>query len=734
MNIYIDKVAVDTMPGETIKLPIANKTIRGLRHSGAKSFDLKLPMIAANRRAMGDACQVNAAKMFNAARHTIRFEKRGCLLFEGITMLAETVVGSHYLLRVRSISDQWQAAIKGKPLSAALLNDTFSFSPAAVESRWGEFAPIQFFPAVTDGQARTASGALHPFVNVAALMEAVFRGAGYAVRSDFMAGEFFRSLYISGRYAVSTNLSKNKQDMDFLAGNFANKTAIAGADGKIYAKKVVGGNMLGNLADTANPLQVVGGVTVKGVFNTNNAFRLYSTRPAFVPVRDTIVGFEYSLSYITDYRIRDRNTLACFDTVDFGDGQPRKINVANTFRDYKAYKVEPTTKYLVMNFDYDPSKFYKLVYYYGESIAMLYVNNRGSVINIPNHSLSSPTTVPSMVVGNTMYGSYTPYKGDWALYMGWVTEQGSTEVSATVQQGPTKVASGVPFYLDNAVFSGAWPAASMTLLRESVIRPVFDSYISAGQTVNLSTIACHDITQSEFVTSLGQMFNLGFQTDTLDRTIRIEPMDNLTSGKAADWRGRHTADSPTTISETIDTLPETIVCRYSKDPRPWRCPTGNPNAANTEEVWAHPSFASSESVKGAVKTAPDAYLPQVDDLTIVAYHGMAQLPNGQRIEWDYPASRYPLAAFHLPSGAGNTPYTLSFDDRDGRSGLKRFHIRHIERLMQGRKTKARFGLLPHEIESLPEVVTTDAAGESALFTIEEAVAEGETTLCTLLKL
>ena len=77
-----------------------------------------------------------------------------------------------------------------------------------------------------------------PFLSVEALVKRIFADAGYELRSEFMAGEEFRSLCMSGRYRAAST-SRLRSSMWFCAGRTSEATASADSLGRVYVSPLV---------------------------------------------------------------------------------------------------------------------------------------------------------------------------------------------------------------------------------------------------------------------------------------------------------------------------------------------------------------------------------------------------------------------------------------------------------------------------------------------------------------
>lgn len=117
-------------------------------------------------------------------------------------------------------------------------------SESMVRDSWTWEKPVRFFPVLRD-TFRVSSGSIeptvrmltftdyHPFLHVRTLVDAIAAAGGYTIRSDFMDGAPFRSLYMSGRYPEQQT-EPFKERMGFLAGASATlRPRPTGSDGSM---------------------------------------------------------------------------------------------------------------------------------------------------------------------------------------------------------------------------------------------------------------------------------------------------------------------------------------------------------------------------------------------------------------------------------------------------------------------------------------------------------------------
>ena len=825
MKFYIDGRPADlsgTPVDITIPSPLVQRPAKALRRGSVK---LTLPMTPRNMEIVGDAEQANSATLFNAALHRGRLEKDGCTILEGTVRLIETACvgtvagvasapdsgagiaaggtspgvlpdgattvggsaltelsqqargmaadGGYYLVQLTGDGAGWIEVLAGRDLSSAPISDSFTLTGDEIRRRWDSEAAIQFFP-VQRGSFRVYSGVyspmtpiapltagnFHPFVSVKALMEAIFRGAGYGVKSDFFASPLFRSLYVSGNFPQSALWQSYKRAMDFRAGCLSDKSAAADGSGVVYTGNRA--NSIGAIADTADPYQTGSqGARVKGAFNSGDCFSSNGSLSSFVPTAEVTVGFEYKFCYRSAYWLESRARLKCFDTIELGDGNVHRFEAGNSLEDLRGRaSLAAGYSYLLVIFDYTHGKFYDLGMTDNQGRIYYQQTSRAGQFSITPEM--GEATALDLRIADTPIGPYMPFTGDWAIYEGWVGERGTMNIEVTLRDTPGRYTPWSPKYFDSIRFSGGEAGAQLTLQQNSTLRPVFEGYMAEGSAVSAQTVLAPGTGQLEFVDRVAQMFNLGFRTDNVAQTVRIEPLEGLLdTAAAADWSGAVDKLQPVVVKEAADGSASSLEFRYARGDAAvdewnnangttlgeWALPIHSPAAGVAAKLVAAPAFVPGITALTDLPTAPDAWLLKADSGTsddlqrnfpmkIVSIQGLAALPEGQYIPWEGQQSYYPLIAFHpggvapgqvafvtedtgggpgdgsgAPAGTGtprgsgiygnlNAPFTLCFEDRDGMAGLHRFHDRSLERMTGGKSVEVGLFPAPEAIEGM----------------------------------
>ena len=372
-------------------------------------------------------------------------------------------------------------------------------------------------------------------------------------------------------------------------------------------------------------------------------------------------------------------------------------------------------------------------------------------------------------------GTYLPFTGDWALYDGYVAETGQIDIELTVRSSAATASPSTPRYFHRFHFGGADEGMELTLGRETTLRPVFMPHPCEGTTIGFADVAAHEIRQIALINALKQLFNLYFYSDTLTRTLYVEPRETFyRNDVVVDWSEKIDRSRPVAVEEPGADLAQHFTLRYQPGDGSaarwdeshkeilgrWSAPILNRFAKEGEQIYSNPIFTPTLNKTGEYPDAPEASLAQVGDRDrsgnaeenenlnfppkIVRYCGMTAL-DGHPWGWPSYDSQYPKIAFHDPQG--EQPFTLCFEDRDGADGLHRYYDKAVELYNRGRRITLYLYLKPKDIEPLivPNTLCHDfralfrltIAGETLLCRLEEICdynpAGGQSTKCIFLK-
>ena len=807
MKIFLDntEMDVDTGTNVAISLSVASHTRLEASKTGyAKT--ITIPMTPNNMAVMGDCDQISSLAMFNRQEHVIRVEKDGCTVIEGIPYLMECSGlggGGFYRITIVGPAKQWVKHASQTPIRQLGIEFGETLSAGMIEQSWTWDKPVRFLPVQRDGFVPENANAnlfepqkiltyedYHPFLHVGSMVARIFREAGYTVESQFMSGLMFDSLYMSGNYPTE-DAEKLKARMDFKAGRFAAASSAADYLGRVYANPYSNVNTVGNLVETANPNEYRGEGNVAGVYSVGDCFRVNGSHVEFAPPAAVMLGFEYSLYYTTQYRVKNREELVGFDTVYLGDGQERRFRLANRYVDRKG-QVEGYKSYRVAIFDFDPNERYRLFfkeiinpdadpdnlgeYDANDAIGPL-LKSRMSSFYFETYN---PVSEVRLMEWREGLPDYVESTKDWALYDGYAQETGTMDVEVTLRSSAEKILPSQPKTFYDIYFGGAANGMTLTLGKLTTVTPVFAYHPSEGSALDFAGVAAHNTSCLDLINALKQMFNLYFLTDSLTRTVYIEPRtDFYVSDTLVDWSGKVDFSKPVKVSELGADMSKRLVFGYAGGDAAvtawirqnggtfgqWGAELLNRFAKDGEGVYRNAVFHTSISEKGGLNTAPSALLLHAGGseeevarkggtvnfpAKIVRYLGMKQLPQGESWGWPANGSSYPFLAFHyegdsnpcageninslstygedVPTLFGNG-FSLCFEDRDGVAGIHRFWNENIRMLNESKRVELSLMLYPEDIEALvsPNSLKRDFRalyrftldGESAMFRLEE---------------
>lgn len=707
----------------------------------AKRVRLRLPATADNDRIFRLAGDLHPGERFNAAGHEAELSREGCLLHAGRVCLLEAANDAgggrkEYLIELCDPAAERFAATAGERLDTLPIDFSATLTPQTIVRSWSDRGLVRFLPVHRDSYrpapSSVALGSVermlstddyHPFLAIEPLVRAIFSEAGYALRSDFMEGALFRSLYMSGAYP-SRDMTAVRRHMDFCALRRSSRSAAADPLGRVYASAFKTLNSVGGFVETVDPGETdEAGEPLAEAFSNNRCFSFASGEPLFTPRSAVSVGFEYRIRYVTDYRIASRVRLTGFDSVYLGDGTELRGALANRHAD-RRNELRPYFRYRAVVFGHREGDAYRLTctrngtggYVFGEFAA------RSGEVTTP---AAERVAAPVLLCRRAGETDYLPYAGDWALYDGYVEECGRTEVELVVRTPPVAVTPAQPKSFSSVYFYGAEEGMRLTLDRSCSLRPDFSSAPGLGSVVGFADVTRHPVSRRTLLEAVGHLFNLRWFADEQTRTVYVEPADDFYRlGCEADWSDRIDFSQPVLLGDLAQTVGRERIYRYRAGdgavkrldatlPSPfgvWRATNDSAAAVPGEREVPNPLFSPSVSRAGDCADAPSALLLQTGDRDeesgdpryvsprIVRYCGLAPLPAGER--WGFPAegSGYPLAAFHLDDP--DRGFTLCFEDRDGQPGLHRYYDAEFEQQRRCRLLTLHLRLGPDDVEQL----------------------------------
>ena len=649
---------------------------------------LRLPATRANDRIFGFAAEPYTGQRFNAAQHTAVLSDGEAKLLQGSVRLLSAAYDSDpegYLIEIRSGTSEWARQAAAEMFNTLGISFSGRLTPTMIRQTWTNNTPVKFFPVCRDEYTPELSSVelipverflsvddYHPFISAATVVQTLFSEAGYTLESDFLNGEFFRSLYLSGAYSSrDTNALRNR--MDFLARRTTTAATTANSDGRVYANPYKSINSVGNFVETVNPNdQNDLGETLTDVFSNNHCFTVEDGEIVFRPMTSVTVAFEYHIRYITDHRILDRNRLKGIDSFYLGDGTEVQGALTNRYAD-RRNSTKPAFQYRAIVFNHTEGNSYRLTCTVNGTAghAIGEFDSRSALVTTPSGSTVTAPVLLCKAAGST---TYTTYTGDWALYDGYIGETGQTEVEMTVRTNPVTVTPTSPKTFSTIYFYGAEPGMKFSLSRQCTLRPDFTGAPGLNTPISFEDVARHRVRKWVVLDALRHLFNLRFYTDEETRTVYVEPADDFYRlGQTFDWSSRIDRSQPILLGDAAQDAERVRIYKYREadgavtrlnatleEPfGQWRLVNDSAAAIDRERNLANPFFSPTVSETECYADAPSALVLRVGDRDapdtadrssftprIVRYCGMQPLPAGER--WGYPSTgdSYPLAAFH----------------------------------------------------------------------------------------
>lgn len=578
MKLTIDQIPCDLDPSQRIALDYDAQDLADVR-SGNKghALRLRLPATRTNDRIFGFAAEPYTGQRFNAAQHTAVLSDGEAKLLQGSVRLLSAAYDSDpegYLIEIRSGTSEWARQAAAEMFNTLGISFSGRLTPTMIRQTWTNNTPVKFFPVCRDEYTPELSSVelipverflsvddYHPFISAATVVQTLFSEAGYTLESDFLNGEFFRSLYLSGAYSSrDTNALRNH--MDFLARRTTTAATTANSDGRVYANPYKSINSVGNFVETVNPNdQNDLGETLTDVFSNNHCFTVEDGEIVFRPMTSVTVAFEYHIRYITDHRILDRNRLKGIDSFYLGDGTEVQGALANRYAD-RRNSTKPAFQYRAIVFNHTEGNSYRLTCTVNGTAghAIGEFDSRSALVTTPSGSTVTAPVLLCKAAGST---TYTTYTGDWALYDGYIGETGQTEVEMTVRTNPVTVTPTSPKTFSTIYFYGAEPGMKFSLSRQCTLRPDFTGAPGLNTPISFEDVARHRVRKWVVLDALRHLFNLRFYTDEETRTVYVEPADDFYRlGQTFDWSSRIDRSQPILLGDAAQDAERVRIYKY----------------------------------------------------------------------------------------------------------------------------------------------------------------------------
>lgn len=738
LELWIDgsRCDIDAIPLIPFGYDIDNLTKVDANRAG-RSLEVELPATPCNNALFGSSQDLYATSRFNAEHHIATIKRDGVAIFEGMVYLRETAIQEEvvkgYKICIKEGGAGWIEQVAKNRLRELDIPYSGSLDLATITDSWDGEQAVRFLPIYRRGHLPrySSSSALpvervlltddyHPFISVAEMVKAMFAKTGYTLRSNFLDSEFGRSLYMSGEYTRS-DASLAKSRCDFFARRSAPTTAKADFAGRVYASAAFATSSVGAIVDTANPNAYDSdGVQMSETFNTLNAFSIDSYGNAcFTPKYAVKAGFMLHIEYTTDYKILSRNELLGFNVVEGMDGVRVDFPLTNTCTDYRNSATK-SMQYRALVFNHIEGREYRLSAY-GTDDAVYNLStwsSRSQLVTTPSQDFRSLQLFYRS--DNSVWQVYT---GDWALYGGYIEEEGRVDVALDFRIPPQSVSAGGKFTLDKVWFGGAEQGMAITIGNGTTLQPYFTVVPGYGSNLTFADIAPRHLNQIELLTAIGEMFNLAFYTDELHKEVHIEPLEELYhASPIIDWSNRVDLSQVIALSDAgieraqnrafyyLDSDFATHSFNLENDTVFGRWEHRNPlyGTKDSTKLVGNQLFTTTLNISDVVNSAPSASLMQVGDTEsfdsaldepftphIVCYKGLKELPEGECWVTHDRLDHYPYATF-----SDGESVNLCFEDRDGLQGLNRYYTAHLARLSEGQRLTLDLHLTTAEIASL----------------------------------
>ena len=777
VELWIDDQRCDIEKIPTLPIEFESERLTKVEgYRTGRTIVLELPATPRNDAIFGSSRDLYATSRFNTDHHRATLKCNNIVIFEGTAYLVATTVKASfeggYKIRIAEGGAEWIERVAKGLVSNLDIPFAERLDLSTISKSWEGDQAVRFLPVhrgereprYTDTVGVVVERVMltddyHPFISVAEMVRKMFADSGYTLRSRFFDSEFGRKLYMSGDYS-RTDTSSAKSKCDFFARRSAPATEKADIAGRVYASTLFAASSIGPIVDTADPEAFDSdGKQMSECFNTLNAFSINRAgNICFTPKISVKAGFVLHLEYETEYKILSRESFVGFDTVENVVGARVEFPLANTCFDYRN-EPKPNWQYRALVFDHTEGYEYKLMAdCEGEEQSIGQWNTRSQLVITPDRAISSLR----LLARNG--GEWQEYEGDWALYAGYLGEEGKMCVEMDLRFPPQDIQAGEEFAFDKLWIGGAEQGMKLTVGTGTTLRPYFTTVPGYGSNLEFKDIAPRQLRQIDLLSALGEMFNLAFYTDRQRKEVHIEPLEDLYDEEVIEWSDRilrHDIE----ISDTGFDRPQRLVLEYlntdkathtfnlENDTTFGRYATRNPlyGTVDSARELGNKLFTTTINATDLISTAPSASILQVGDigddnegidnpftLRIVCYEGMRELPEGEWWIAGNKRNRYPYVAF-----SDGESINLCFEDRGDVEGLHRYYDKAFARQCEGqnitldlRLTTAEMATLFTAEGTIPSVrkrFRLTIQGESSIFRlakVERWDAESDIVRCT----
>ncbi|MFI3277610.1 MAG: hypothetical protein SNH13_00415 [Rikenellaceae bacterium] len=717
-SLYIDGVKCDLDSSQSIVMSFDSASLTTVdAHREGLSLELELESTAVNDAIFGGDGYLHAAERFNAQQHEASIEYEAQQIVVGtVTLKSVSWQGGEpkYLVTVEEQSAGWAHNAAEGRFDEIEVDFTMELCREDIVSGWGESEPAVNFIAVHRDsyeyeQSSVSSEAVrviksidqyHPFLHVATLMESIVESGGYEICSEFMAGDEFRSLYMSGAYSsVDSSSTLAVENMGFYVERLESGEAVADAFGRVFLTASFATNSVGNFVDVDSVEQVA------DCYNRGGCLSLSSGVLEYRPLSTIDVGFEIRLKYTTEYEIESRTKLKGFDCFALTLGQEINFDIINTFEDRRD-EARSNFDYLLIIFDYEEDMNYRVRAYLedGETVVTLMELDSNS-----DHLITPTYAYENLFIEQaTTWGNWETYEGDWAIYDGYLEYRGVTDVDVTLRIAASECSPTSPFTFVTPYMTGAELGWGFTLKSGSSMTPYFTNYPGEGEIITYVDVAKHDISQSLFFEAIVHLYNLRFYSDNLAKVLYIEPYDIFYGDRSVwDWSDRIITDADIELEDASAEVNRRHKWGYqSEDGYINRL---NSDTGEVEEygLWelSLNSYISPDATSTHLNELYSPSCSDDEDLLIVGDRDDVELADSLdfaarvvRVDgtMTYEAEQMPYIAFH----SSQRGISLCFEDRDGVTGLNQHYLNEMSYIERGRIVTLSLSLSVDEMNAL----------------------------------
>ncbi len=717
VKITIDDVECSVESSTAITLSYKSEDLANLESGRTgTTVEVELKLGGENSAIFGIESDTHVKEKFNRDWHEMKIFSDEVELFSGTAYLMEIRWSEGLrtaIIECRGGVSWWATNAASTLLKNIDISYSNSLNESCIKASWLDDSVVKFFPIVRDsydveGSSTDVTGVrllrsiddYHPFIQVGALLNAIFTSSGYTVQSSTIYDEQFEQLYISGKYS-STESSAAQEAMGFYVKRAEDCTTTTDGLGRISLSPYDIYSTVGNIVDIE---------TVDSdyeCYNHGNVMQIDGEALIFRPLTEVCVGFEYFLHYTCLCTIESRTTLKGVNKLNtISDGYV-EWEITNRYEDHRdSYSTK--VLYNVIIFDFEEGDQYQLVGITQEGER----NVLGTFYQRLN-SMVFTDEYPTLTLEKHNGIGYMTYADDWALYYGYIDLTSSTEVKITLRSSPHYYSPTSPMQFELQMLEGGDPGVDFTLHKDCTVRPYFSSYPGYNSTVTFEDIAQHSVSALDFLGAMQHLYNLRFATNEEAKTVRIESFDEFYNLGEWDWSDKVVAGETISLTDLAHLKHRTNTLGYQQTDGVVNRMGESDNAYFGEWSYEVDSYAASSSSSSNLNPIFSASTNDEDGVMVVGDRDDIELVDS--LNFSPRIARYfdmrevasenyslPYVAFHSPDEG----FSLCFEDRDSVAGLNRHYTTEVA--------------LHNRSQLISLRVKLSALDYSALFSMEES--------------